>query len=100
MFQWWCFVQVMNRKNSNTLPRILRNLLIIIQKKFLNFKFSNISNFLEFFQKKLIQRCSHTFKILNVEYSENHYLLTIKQKINLARTEVSDAKPTVTMKSA
>ena len=46
----------------------------------------------KFFQKKIP---SYTFKILNIKYSENHYTLTLKLKIDLAQTEVSDAKLTI-----
>ena len=61
--------------------------------------FQNIFQFflekIKFYSDKLKNN-----KILNIEYSENHYTLTLKQKINLAPTEVSDAKPIVIINSA
>ena len=48
--QWCCFVQVINRNNSNTLRCVCKNLFVIVQKK----------------QQNVILI---TFKILNFEYS-------------------------------
>ena len=47
----------------------------------------------------MIKYYSYTFKILSIEYSENHYMFTLKQMINPVQTEVSDAKPIVIMKT-
>ena len=76
MLQWCCLVRVVNRNNGNMLLRVCKNLLVIAQKK----------------------SCSFTFSILNDEYSKNH-MLTFKQKIDLAQTEVSDAISIVMMTS-
>ena len=71
----------------------------IVEKNFLSFQ-NNFSKIFSSFQEKIIRFYSYSFLILNIKYSENHYTLTLKQKVNLAQIEVSDAKSTVIMKSA
>ena len=34
MLQWCCFVQAINRNNGNTVPRVCKNLWVIVQKNF------------------------------------------------------------------
>ena len=80
---WFCSQIFLNWTVFNVdryvLPQVCKNLLIIVQKK-------------------LIKCYSYTFKIFDIEYSK-HFTSTLKQKIILAKTEVSDAKPADIMKS-
>ena len=76
----------MNRNSGNTLPRVCKNLFIIVQK------------FFKFFQKKLMKCFSYTFLTLNIVKIITR--LHSNRRLNLTQIEVGDAKITIIMKSA